>query len=161
MEPFLILSRLLQALLLLPSQDPKDLDNITQPLSACTNSHNCCSWESEDLLENARLDDSLPWWFSSHKSINRSSWYQMLEIHENLWRISINLDEQDYYHSHNNNEKRRTMEKESKERRRRRVIKFCKFLSTHKLWKTCYSLCNCKILWIQCVVNALFTSIWK
>jgi hypothetical protein len=38
----------------------------------------------------------------------------MLKIPQNLWSISINLDEQDCNYPHNNNEKRRTMEKESK-----------------------------------------------
>jgi hypothetical protein len=42
--------------------------------------------------------------------------------HDNLWRISINLDEQDCYHPHNYNEKKRIIEKEKKERWRRRIF---------------------------------------
>lgn len=38
----------------------------------------------------------------------------VLEIHHNLWRIFINLNEQDFYHPRNENEKKRTIEKERK-----------------------------------------------
>jgi hypothetical protein len=34
-----------------------------------------------------------------------------LEIPQNLWRISINLDEQDCYRPHNDNEKRNNGER--------------------------------------------------